>query len=373
MNEAKKGRKSTMWRIILVVLLCILIVACLILPPSLGKMPLFYDANGNVLSGSISEKTFIDQDGARLGMFITGKDETKPVLLFLGGGPGIPEYLLEYEYPTELASAFVVCYFEYRGTSLSYSSDMKAEDITTACYLSDVTAVTEYLKERFHQDKIYLMGHSFGTFIGIQAAAQHPELYHAYIGMSQLTNQRESENIAYQYMLEQYYRGNHLKMVNEFEKYPILSSEEAYQKYFTSPLRDNAMHDLGVGTTHSMNSVITGIFLPSLRCRVYTPMERIHIWRAKSFITPSPVAVERTQFNAFEEVSALDIPVYFFGGKFDKTCCYSLQKEYFEAVKAPMKSFYTFEESAHSPLFEEPQKAMEILKEDVLKGKKCVS
>lgn len=368
MNQAKKRRRRKMYVIFSIILLCIIIATYIVLPPSLGKMPLYYDDNGNVIPGSISEKAYIDIDGTKLGLIITGKDETKPVLLFLGGGPGIPEYLLEYEYPTGLDEIFIVCYLEYRGTSISYQPGMKAESMTTDCYLSDVFAVTEYLKERFKQDKVYLMGHSFGTYIGILAAHQHPEIFYAYIAMSQITNQKESEMMAYRYMLEQYRLRKNTKMLDEFEKYPILSSNEAYQEYFTSSLRDNSMHELGIGTTHSMKSVITGIFLPSLRCKVYTPKERITIWSSKKFISSSPVAVDRTRFNAFDEISSLDIPVYFLGGKYDYTCCYSLQKQYFEYLKAPQKSFYTFDNSAHSPLFEEPEKAIKILNNKILKN-----
>lgn len=355
------------------ILFSIIVVTMIFLPPSLGKMPLFYDDKGNFVPGSISEKTYIDVDGTKIGMLITAKDETKPVLLFLGGGPGIPEYLLEYERPTGIANEFVVCYLEYRGTSISYDKNMSREDMMTERYLSDIVAVTEYLKERFNQDKVYLMGHSFGTSLGIQVVHNHPELYHAYIAMAQITDQKKSEGIAYQFMLEQYKLENNTKMVKKFEKYPILTSEKAYLEYKTALLRDNAMHDLGVGTTRNMDSVITGIFLPSLRCKVYTPMERINIWRSKAFITSSPIGIESTQFNAFDKVPSLEIPVYFFGGIYDYTCCYSLQKEYYETLDAPQKGFYTFDNSAHSPLFEEPQRAIEILTKDVLENKNALS
>lgn len=118
-----------------------------------------------------------------------GKDETKPVLLFLGGGPGIP----------------------------------------AGGYLSDRS-------ERY---------------IGLNMTSVHPELYQAYIAMSQICNQKESE--------------------------------EDYYAYFNAVLRDSSMHELGVGTARNMKSVITGLFLPSLRCRAYSPMERIRIWQGKRF------------------------------------------------------------------------------------------
>lgn len=147
-----------MW---IVIIIFVIITAWVLFPPSLGKMPLFYDDNGNVIPDSISEKICIDMDGTDIGLLITGKNKSNPVLLFLGGGPGIPEYLLEYQYPSKLADEFVVCYLEYRGTSISYNSNMVADALTTECYLSDVTAVTKYLRNRFSQEKIYIMGHFF--------------------------------------------------------------------------------------------------------------------------------------------------------------------------------------------------------------------
>lgn len=359
----KRGRKKA---VSIIIITLVIMIAWMIFPPSLGKMPLFYDDNGNVIPGSISEKIHIDIDGAEIGLLITGKNTSNPVLLFLGGGPGIPEYLLEYLYPSKLAEEFVVCYLEYRGTSISYSSDMDADSLTTDRYLSDVAAVTEYLRNRFSQEKIYLMGHSFGTFIGIQAAFEHPEFYHAYIAMSQIVDQLDSEVISYQFLLDQYRKRNDSKMVDEFEKYQIVSSDSAYREYCVSSLRDNAMHDLGIGTTHSMSSVITGIFLPSLRCKVYTPLERINIWRGKKFAENSPVGSDRMLFNAYSEVPSLEIPIYFFGGIYDYTCCYSLQKNYYDMIRAPLKGFYTFENSAHSPLWEEPERAIKILVQDII-------
>ncbi|MEM5769143.1 MAG: alpha/beta hydrolase, partial [Bacillota bacterium] len=238
---------------------------------------------------------------------------------------------------------------------------------------ADVVGVTDYLRNRVNQNKIYLMGHSFGTYIGIQTASQNPELYHAYIAIAQIANQAESEKIAYTYMLEQYRSAENLKMVKKFESYPILTSDEAYGQYFTSSLRDNAMHELGVGTTHNMSSVISGIFFPSLRCTVYTPAERINIWRGKAFARATSVVAESAQFNAFNDVPALDIPIYFLAGIYDYTCNYSLQKEYYEQIQAPLKGFYTFENSAHSPLFEEPEKALSILLEDIVTGRNTLS
>lgn len=357
-----------MWIIVAAVLVCLVVLVGIILPPSLGNVAPFLDESGKVLEGSIAEKVFVKINGVKQGMFIKGKDETKPVLLLLHGGPGMADYFLSKKYPANLEDEFVVCYWEQRGTGLSYSADIAPETMTTEQFQSDAIAVTNYLRERFNQEKIYLMGHSWGTYIGIQAVAKAPELYYVYIAMSQVVDQPKSERLSYSYMLEQYTSSGNTGMVKKFEQYPALESDEALKEYRASSLRDEAMHDLGVGTMHNMKSVISGIFFPSLRCTDYTPIERINIWRGKAFSGKAGLREEQDRFNAFSDVPTLEIPVYFFGGRYDYTCCYSLQKEYYEQLKAPVKGFYTFNESAHSPLFEEPEKAMDVLRKDVLGG-----
>jgi len=357
-----------MWIILSLIVVCLFILVGFVLPPSSGKVAPFLDEGGKVLEGSIAEKIFVEINGVEQGMFIKVEDDTKPVLLLVHGGPGMPDYFLAKEYPTDLEDEFIVCYWEQRGTGLSYSADIKPETMTTEQFISDTIAVTNYLRERFGQKKIYIMGHSWGTYVGIQAAAKAPELYYAYIAMSQIVDQPKSEKLSYAYMLKQYTSCGNASMVKQFEQYPILESDEALKKYRTSSLRDKAMHDLGVGTMHNMKSVISGIFFPTLRCREYTQMERLNIWRGKVFSGETGLRDELYRFNAFSEFPKLEIPVYFFAGCYDYTCCYSLQKEYYEQMQAPVKGFYTFNESAHSPIFEEPDKAMRIMCKDVLNG-----
>lgn len=357
----KRGYKMLIVVILIVVVLFFLTI--IIFPPSTGKIPQFYDDNGELLPNSISEKCYLKVDDVQLGMILLAKDMSNPVLLICGGGPGISEYLLESMYPSKLIDEFTVCYFEYRGTGLSYDSNINISDMTTERYVTDIVKVTNYLRERFSQEKIYILGHSFGSYIAIKTVQQYPEYYNAYIAMSQICNQKESEYQAYDYMKEQYELLENEKMLRKFAEYPIRESEEMYEKYFSSSLRDTAMHDLGVGTTHDMNSVITGIFFPSLKCTAYTWQERINIWRGKSVSASFPVAADALRFNAFDDIAAVQVPIYFFAGQYDYTCCYSLQKEYYEQIDAPVKKFYIFENAAHSPIYENSEKAREFLQE----------
>lgn len=227
--------------------------------------------------------------------------------------------------------------------------------MTRRQFIADTFEVTEYLREQFNTDKIYLAAHSFGTSIGIQAIAERPELYKGYIAIGQMSDQPRSEQLAYEYMLSLCERENNQTLLEQLTDNPF-----GTDSYFNSGVRDKAMHALGVGTTRNMKSVITGIFFPSFRMTDYSLKERINIWRGKSFVNQTMQDIFK--FNAFETVKSVNVPVYFFAGKYDYTCCYELQKEYFDFLEAPEKYFYTFENSAHSPLFEEPQKAEEMIK-----------
>ena len=133
-------------------------------------------------------------------------------------------------------------------------------------------------------------------------------------------------------------------------------------------VRDKAMHSLGVGTTHDMKSVLSGVIWPSLRSPHYTLSEKIRLWRGKLSSGASALWDEMLATDLADRVAELALPAYFFHGIHDYTVNYQLAKEYVEKLKAPLKGFYTFERSAHSPILEEPQKARRIMREDVLAG-----
>ncbi len=341
---------------------CIFLITGVLLAFSVGKPKPYRDQKGKPLPGSLSEKIFVNIGGVKQGMIIKSKDTTHPVLLHLHGG--MPEYFLTQKYPTGLEDYFTVVWWEQRGSGISYNTEIQSGTITTTQLINDVLDVSNYLRHRFNQEKIYLMGHSGGTFIGIQAAAQAPELYYAYIGVAQMSNQIKSERLAYEYMLNCYKEIGKKKMVHKLEAAPVLDdTPDIYLK-----LRDKAMHSLGIGTTHDMNSVFTGIFIPSLLCREYTLMEKINMWSGKFHTGVSPLWNDMLLTNLICKIPKLDIPVYFFGGVYDYTVSYVLAKEYYEKLQAPVKGFYTLKKSAHSPLFEEPEKMRRILLEDVVMG-----
>jgi pimeloyl-ACP methyl ester carboxylesterase len=357
-----------MLTIISILLAGILILLGVLLAWSPSKPEPFLDANGNPLANSLSEKIHVNINGVEQGMFIKSKNIHNPVLLFVHGGPGMPEYWLTQRYPTRLEDHFTVVWWEQRGAGLSYSPDIPAETMTAEQFISDTLAVTNYLRKRFGRGKIYLMAHSWGSYIGIQAAAREPELYYAYIGMSQISYQIKSEQLAYEYALAYFKKIGNTGMLKRLAAAPPTLTVPLPAAYVS--LRDAYMHAAGIGTMHAMRSVVSGIFLPSLQFREYTLGEKIALWRGKISSRSSEFSLwdEMQATDLTKQVTQLDIPVYFFEGAYDYTCAYPLAKAYFEKLNAPVKGFYTFENSAHSPIFEEPAKALKILQEDVLEG-----
>jgi pimeloyl-ACP methyl ester carboxylesterase len=199
----------------------------------------------------------------------------------------------------------------------------------------------------------------------MHAIARAPELYHAYIGVAQMANQLRSEKRAYDYMLGRCRAERRAALAKKLEAAPVTLAGVplAYLR-----VRDEAMHRLGVGTMRHMRSIVTGLFLPSLRNPDYTLAEKINTWRGKAATGVSSMWTDILAVDLAEHIPRVDVPVYFLHGVHDYTCTCAEASGYFDSLTAPLKGFYTFSESAHSPMFEEPDKFMAILREDVLRG-----
>ena len=257
-------------------------------------------------------------------------------------------------------------WWEQRGAGLSYSRGIPRNTLTVEQFISDTLSLTNHLRQHFGKEKIYLMAHSGGSFFGLQAAARAANLYYAYVGIAQMVNQLESERLAYEFMLERFRQAGNSRTVRKLEAAPVSLTGGTPDAYLA--LRDRAMHSLGIGTTHEIKSVVSGIVLPSLKSPQYTLHEKVKMWRGKFSSGVSALWNEMLTTNLAETLTELALPAYFLHGVYDYTCSYTLSKSYFEQLKAPLKGFYTFDRSAHSPILEEPEKAGRILRDDVLAG-----
>ena len=147
-----------------------------------GKLEPLKDSTGKEIIGSLAEKEFIEIGGIQQGFFIRSENPENPVILFLHGGPGSPELpmLIPYEVSERLEKYFTVCYWEQRGAGISFCNAIDPTTMTITQMVEDTRQMTEYLQRRFNQDKIYLIGHSWGSYLGVKTIEKYPELFRIY-------------------------------------------------------------------------------------------------------------------------------------------------------------------------------------------------
>lgn len=341
----------------------VLILFGILVSWSPGKIDPYLDESGEVLAGSVSEIARKEIGGVEQGMIIKGRDQQNPVLLFLHGGPGNPEYVLAKEASVGLEDSFTVCWWEQRGSGMSYSSSIPAETVTLDQMVSDTVEVANYLRERFGRDKIYLMGHSWGTLLGVETVSQHPELFEAYIGIGQVSDQLESEKLGYAHMLAVAQADGDQEAVDKLLQHRLDGLESITPEYLM--LRSDIMNQQGNGVYHIPRSKLS-LLLPIFQANEYTLSDKYGYAMGSLFSLKTPANDSIYTTDLRKTITALDVPVYIFHGVYDRQVSYDLARDYFELLQAPGKRFYTFDNSAHSPFLEEPQKFMEIIKADVL-------
>jgi pimeloyl-ACP methyl ester carboxylesterase len=327
-----------------------------------GKLAQMKDKEGNVIVNSLAEKLFMEIGGIQQGFFLRSENQDNPVILFLHGGPGSPELAmlyLPYETSERLEKYFTVCYWDQRGAGMSFSNSIDIATMTLEQMIEDTRQITEYLKRRFNQEKIYLMGHSWGTFLGIKTIEKHSENYLAFIGIGQITNQVESEKLAYDYMLRHAMEINDKSAVKNLEKFNRNASDFPTMEYIGT-VRSSLMNKYGIGIMRD-NISMAGLIKNILLFKGYTLSEKLKFIQGMSF-SLTHLWDYVVEDNLFESSILFQVPVYITHGKYDYQVSYTLSREYFEKIETPKKSFFTFEKSAHSPNGEEPEKFVQIIR-----------
>ncbi len=314
-------------------------------------------------SSSLSEKFVMDINGAPNGFFINSRDTSNPVLLFVSSGPGTDDYVFTATYKDmKLEDDFTVVYWDYRGMGIAYRSDIDREQITLRNILDDTQAVTEYLKQRFAKDRIYIMGFSGGSHIALRAAAEHPEDYVALINMAQcVTDSHERDDLMYRFMKETFTSRKDKKSLQRLEA-AVEHTADGNVKCKDWYEYVYLLHDAGGGTILN-KSELTGITIPILFCKCYTLKEKINYVRGMKMYRTTPLSQELADFDYRKSITELAIPAYFISGETDYNCPWELVQEYCDILNATDKGFFLVPHSAHSPLWENPGYTCGILKQ----------
>lgn len=314
--------------------------------------------SGNTPEGKtkIAKKGWVEIGGIKQGYFIRGENDQNPVILFLHGGPGSPELMMIKN--TELEKYFTVCYWDQRGAGMTFSSDTDPATMTTAQLVEDTRQITDSLCNWYGVDKVYLMGHSWGSYLGIKTIQKYPERYHAYFGIGQVCHQLKSERLAYDYLISEARSAGDTKTVNGFTAYDKNAADFPSNDYLLK-VRTLGMNKYGVGIKHKDISMFD-IAKDLLYYQGYTLGEKLNYLRGTMFSLR--MFDEIIDDNLFETSTRFEIPVYIIQGKYDYQVSYQLAKEYMDSITAPQKAFFTFEESAHSPNMEEPERFVKVIK-----------
>ncbi len=353
-NRKGRNKRRVRWKPYLAVVLAVPLVALLALLCYREAAQYFLSRQPPVTSlDGVESLEEVELGGVEQSILIRGADRDNPVLLWLHGGPGVPAMPLAHRYDGELVEHFVVVHWDQRGAGRSYDPGLTEADLTTERYVSDTHELVEKLEGRFGEEKVYLVGHSWGSALGALAVERHPEDFHAFVGVGQLVDNRESDEIAYAHALEEARRrgdGEALAALEELGPPPWETLEQGSE--FAGL---NA--ELG-GVTHRPvpNQVVTAALSPA-----YSLGDVYASARGARFSVDAMLD-DLDQIDLLKQAPRLMVPVYIFQGRHDYATPWPLAERYFEALEAPRgKDLVWFGRSGHALRAEEPKKFDEEL------------
>jgi pimeloyl-ACP methyl ester carboxylesterase len=282
----------------------------------------------------VKTKDAVPINGIKQWIVAEGKDDTKPILLFLHGGPGFPSRPYANKFVKLLRKDFVVVQWDQRASGLTEYFSPNSRPLNLEQFHQDTYEVVEYLRKRFSRDKIFLAGFSWGGFLGWRYAHDHPEKLHAYIAVSSMIHNNESEERTLTILREK--AKNNPSAIEELKQIsiPFPSWKELYyQRKWTSGLIDGKPYK---------GEAMTALF---------------EKW-AKTWFS---LFKEASTIDYRKEAAELACPVHFFQSKRDYVANHTVTTAYFDALQAPEKSFVWFYESSHEIPSDEPKKFSEEL------------
>lgn len=317
---------------------------------------------------SLDEKRVVQLGGVPQHIRIRGTDRANPVLLFLHGGPGVSDRHWVLKDQSGLADVCTMVCWDQRGAGKSYSRAQSKEKMTIDMMVNDARELVEYLCAEFDKDKIHVVGHSWGTMLGTLLCQRHPEHIAAYVGMGQVVDLVENENIAYKFTMDEAIKRGDKKGIRDLEKigepkngsYGTIENLVKHRDYLTK---------YGGETYAKSESIWTALIIPIIFSPEYTLADLYKYAKGSFYCLRQlwPEIAETIRFN--DTVKKLDVPVYMTEGRHDINTPSTLAKEWFDNLEAPHKDWVWFEKSAHSPIKEEPELWGKVIREKLFSAK----
>lgn len=306
----------------------------------------------------------VNIEGSRQWISIRGLNRANPVLLMIHGGPGSPMMPVSWAYQAPWEDFFTVVQWDQRGAGKSYNTaplDELTKTVSPDRIYQDAEAIVAYLRKRLNKDKIFAMGFSWGTNIGVHLAKRRPEWLYAYIGVGQ-TAGTDGEKYIYERLLELARRANNQAAIRELEGIaPYPQDEPAFLRKINIVRKWARVFNGGwygrdnFDLFYSLQDWAPEYTQADLEAQ--TPTYRL----AGTNIVP---ALRRSSIRDLGP--RFETPVILLMGRYDLHTPYAKAKEYFDWIQAPKKTFVTFERSAHFLMFEEPGRFLLTLVQEVL-------
>ncbi|MBI1299258.1 alpha/beta fold hydrolase [bacterium] len=330
------------WGLTGLVTLALILLAVSIARPA-STAPILGE-DGAPLPGSIAELTTTPIGGHEQALMIRGRSTDNPVLLYLAGGPGGTD-IGAMRLDTSLESHFVVVTWEQRGVGKSYAALEPVETLTVDQMVADTIAVTNYLRQRFDEEKIYLVGNSWGTTLGVLTVQQRPDLFHAYVGTGQMVSQRETDIIFYEETLTWAEATGNIALADTLRRNgpPPYDSVLHYEAALSHEHGWNPYPDF-----NSNNEMPAILFVPE-----NTLMDMFNGFR--SFLDTFAVLYPQLQQVDFrQDVPSLEVPVTVVLGEHETRGRAEPAHEWFDMLDAPSKQMIIVERAGHRAHFDDP-------------------
>ena len=283
--------------------------------------------------------------------------------MFLHGGPGTSELTLNRRKTRELERFFTVVNWDQRGAGKSFGAMRDADSMTIGQFVEDTRELTVHLLRRFEKDRLVLVGHSWGTVVGTLTVSRYPQLYSCYVGIGQQPKMKEGERASYDWTLQQAKRQGHTRAIAALNRMGPPPYRRDWQRNTITQRKYLARFggEVKGSRTGGMGFVLASL----LFSREYTLKDRMNFFRGV-FGSMRLLWPQLLDVDLFQTVPKLEVPVVFAEGRYDKEAPSEIAARYFDGLAAPSKALVWFEDSAHMPNWEEPEKFFRMMVEKVL-------
>jgi len=298
-------------------ILYILFVSLLVIPSIVGVGITFFRLysrekthNDTKITGitSIESLEKITLGDVEQWILIRGEDRSNPVLLWLHGGPGRPTLPLATKHDSELIKHFVVVHWDQRGAGKSFSPEIPTSSMIMDQFVSDTIELTQILNERFNKQKLFLIGHSWGSKVGVLTVNQYPDLFHAFIGLGQSVYSADGDSIGFQFALDRASSEDNQKAIRQLE-------EIGPPPWTTSKQRSIYSRWINKFGGTGINFTIQDYYREIINSPNYSLQDILNFFQGQQFTGKTVIKKgESERVNLFEQAIQLKIPIYFFSG-----------------------------------------------------------